>query len=473
MARHWVLVLVVLLTGCKPEPESFQAGDTAEEDTPGTDTAQALDISGTDTADAVSEDTAEAVDTAAEDVPSDTGADDAEGDVAQSTYFCDERPIELPASISESLALYGHIFCQTLERCGHALLLGQGMTELSYDECVSAMQVRLAYFSDAQVSSFARGAQRLDLELWDGCVNNICEASCVDAVRQVLECSRVIEGTAEVGEACHHHLDCVEGAECAYADTCPGTCVYVSGCGGDGLNPTCSETEFCNLAGACQSRSDLDGPCFGGLDSTCLAALYCDRGDTNMCLARLGENEACLRDRMCGEGLFCNRTSQVCTEPVGVGEPCAAPEHCAAPLLCTGGPFVGEGECVEPAYNQGEGETCLPNYRECAWPNTCGRTVQGGWSCMLPKPAGELCLLDMECAGYCSAGNICSAIKAAGEPCSKAAECIFTCGGDGLCYDTRLEAGTPCADGSGCESELCWPTGSDGALECQPNCFPQ
>jgi hypothetical protein len=162
-----------------------------------------------------------------------------------------------------------------------------------------------------------------------------------------------------------------KGDACEAGDTCGDLFVCVNGKCGDGGQ----EGDACSL----------EAPCTGFLVCTadkCAQPVQCGQG---------AEGDPCVYFTLCGQGLYCDTASSLCTKPVAEAEecdwlfgiPCADgltctssetegdPDTCQAdPSLpgaaCTGGESCASGRCVGGVCSAGDtGESCFED-RDCA-----------------------------------------------------------------------------------------------------------
>ncbi|MBT9557377.1 MAG: hypothetical protein IV100_15160, partial [Myxococcales bacterium] len=240
----------------------------------------------------------------------------------------------------------------------------------------------------------------------------------------------------DYGASCHVQAECKSG-QCLAGDVC--------GCAGDHEN--CSDDQYCDPAGYCQTKLPDTTPCTENAqcesgkcpsgfcvrclnDGECAAGQFCDL--TGFCQSKLALGTTCERDVVCVSG----KCAGVCIECLVHGD-CGASAWCAA-----------DGRCKAKA---ADGTTCLGDV-ECA-SGTCGTGIEKFCFAAASKGYGATCHVQAECvSGQCLAGDVCGCAGSHSN-CSSTQYCDPA----GYCQ-TKLADTTPCTENAQCESGKC-PSG--------------
>lgn len=273
------------------------------------------------------------------------------------------------------------------------------------------LQCRLGPVRDDRFwEGVAAGRIAIDLEAasrcftWEGerCV--IEDPADFPYPREVREdCERMLDGAVPIGGACRHPWECAGAsalaAMCDLSSTCPGLCVAL----GDVGEPCDPSEQSCRWPLVCGA----DGVCLAGAPGdACRSPLDC-------------------RDRNC---VLDATGAGVCTNRLGMGEPCERPTDCAPALYCV------DARC-EPA---------APLAAECgARPCLAGlRCIDA--RCVAIALPGEPCDdRDRVCPrGLACLDAVCAPLPILGEPCDDRRACIEGACTRGTC--ALLSAGEPC-----------------------------
>lgn len=227
---------------------------------------------------------------------------------------------------------------------------------------------------------------------------------------------------------------------------------YFNSCPGDPNRPVdCDSDEDCE-GGAC----NIFGVCVGCLDnSDCEESQYCD-GWLGACLPDQPTGSPCLNDEDCASN-FCELICQDCSSNAD----CDDNEYCDAFGGCqrkrdNGGGCLTGVECFSGNCYLGYCVACNEQ-SDCESPAFCTLDpLPGASTCIDPKPIGETCAQNFECAsgdcylGFCVECNEQSDCPDSGEFCSLnpapgASECI-----------PLKENSLPCAQNFECVSGNCY-----------------
>jgi hypothetical protein len=248
------------------------------------------------------------------------------------------------------------------------------------------------------------------------CVQAIANQSCDTTDRSVRDalpdCANVLLGTVADGAECGFDAECISGhcnrGPCPRTACCTGTCAETrppSGLGEHCINDTncqlgmfCGRDLTCHLRGGVESRCDDDMECEPGLGCTGAGL------EPGFCrpLALIGQT--CLYARCAEIQARCNTATLTCVK-AGVGARCLDDSECNSLYgrcdldtnTCTPIPTLGmpcEGICRGAAWCDSESRMCLE-----------------------PKPDGNECGSDAECASrvcaegpafdYCATPPVC------------------------------------------------------------------
>jgi hypothetical protein len=188
----------------------------------------------------------------------------------------------------------------------------------------------------------------------------------------------------------------------------------------------------CNLVGTLGNGSSCAD------DNQCMSH-FCAiprTGGCGTCSPAPMAGSSCLNLSSCGKGLVCN-TSNVCTVPVGVGNPCDGDAPCGQQMTCVGQMVNQKGTCMKVLDG---GATCDPNKMTTA-------------ECNFGK--GFYCKL----ANLQDKTGTCSAIGAAttGQPCGVVNGNATLCIGSGHCQVPQNQIMGTCLgaapDGTACDPQ--------------------
>jgi hypothetical protein len=244
--------------------------------------------------------------------------------------------------------------------------------------------------------------------------------SCANALRSSGNC--LLSGNASTPTECQslNWGTLASGAACSSGSQCEsGNCNTASDAGLVGTSQCGSCTAPIALGGVCGADAGAGNAGFGcamasacnAISMTCQVITYGDVGAT------CGTNVAA-----CGDGLYCDPTTELCTTPKPSGSACGMGQECASPLVCL------------------------------AATNTCGSPGGNGASC---ESAGD-CAPGFDCGPM----SQCVAISyaAAGQPCGGAVHCLVgSCAGNGssnVC-PTIIPDGQSCTVGSTSSATTC------------------
>jgi hypothetical protein len=232
---------------------------------------------------------------------------------------------------------------------------------------------------------------------------------------------------AALGDACTSPHACGADRSCGRAPETR-TCGTPDGVGAPCMDGTCAAGLACAQATmTCQTLPGADAPC---LDNQCAAGLGCDDG-TQTCKPLPGLGQPCAAGaRFCADGLGCDQTTNTCVMPPGDGEACALnpPDYLCGPGL--GCDFQATGSFCVPLRDIGDAcmtdRTCLPGlYCEYST-NTCSARLPQGATCN----DGNECQAGLECTPSPS-DVTCQPTPAAGEPCTDVCVDGLACKGPG------------------------------------------
>ncbi len=207
-------------------------------------------------------------------------------------------------------------------------------------------------------------------------------------------------------EGCQADLDCGASQRC---DVTRGLCLCID-------DNACDVTEFCNLAGSCQTRLE----CFSNTD--CEAGAMCDT-TTGNCIPQ----GACVLDSQCPYGSFCaqNRACVPGCNDDGdcpLGEPCINGSCDATPGACTSNAFCEFGQLCNTTNNR------------CQTHPDANRLCTSCDSSDFFDPCQDECLID---------GSI------APTACTSDAQCPR-----GTCEPARCSSSADCPNGGSCNTFL-------------------
>jgi hypothetical protein len=249
------------------------------------------------------------------------------------------------------------------------------------------------------------------------------------------------------------------GDPCTYDDMCTGgLCDTSSGTCATAPPPqpvggSCSDTTDCEDGLQC------DGVCYEPCDGSCPAGTICIyTGSHEECLPPQPDGAHCEGDDDCASG-YCNDDSEICGQPLEIGDACSGFGDCYPLGYCQ------DGVCVA---RHGPDAACT-GYDSCLHPYVCmsNRCTLISLSCE-PAPIGQQCTYLRFCAadGYCDFSSFtCVPRHGPGESCGRLLtgegdDCApgLTCAvdetsGSSICRP-RVAAGAACTAG-----DVCLPCG--------------
>jgi hypothetical protein len=378
--------------------------------------------------------------------------------------------------------------------CRNATTCACAWTVEDEDACTPELEARWK----ARLSEAQRRDLRYDAACFAGLVAQIDERGCYwpDPGGELPLCDSFcapFHGDRAEGEDCEGEdvlvSDCAQGLVCSEG-ACTSPCVALSGrrdgepCGNEqqGAYDDCATGSWCNWSGFCERVAEAGDPCS---DGNCGEGLYCD-WQTNLCTPPGGEGESCF-EVPCAEGLACDWQTNTCTAAPGEGEPCYD-LPCADDLYCdytkdgaycrsyaAAGEDCSQRPCEELLWCN-DASRCVPAPEEgqpCLFDSICAEGSvcdSGSLVCVAPPPEGQPCA-----SGTCAEGSwcdvamdpmgvgICAPLRANDEMCSGHRQCQSNYCPNGFCWALPLEgdgcegAGV-CAGGLVCNGTTCEPT---------------
>ncbi len=257
---------------------------------------------------------------------------------------------------------------------------------------------------------------KVDMDQAEICLDLIKEMSpCNPFDVQLLdipECATIFSGTKYIKQDCYQDEECFNGWCDRSGDQCPGSCVEYKQPDQDCNSSLdkCLPGYTCRSSGCSKSSDGQAGdPCTS--DDDCSSFLFCRKtGDnyTGNCFKKKGENEPCLEEKECIEGLDC--VSNLCTSArVGneVGAKCGIEEAATE-----------EEEPVEYTCN-------IFSKLECGPQNTCQR---------LANQPNYPCVSMCDTSLYCDQNlGVCQYQGDIGRPCSVNEQCTTMYCLNGVC----------------------------------------
>lgn len=218
------------------------------------------------------------------------------------------------------------------------------------------------------------------------------------------ECEEVVTGTVAGAGECALGAECVSSQcnvpGCAMA-CCSGSCV-------GGVAPVRQP----RLGDSCVTRSD----CYASFCLVC-AGTGCPP-TAGTCIPLQGSGGPCMGNLECVEGLVC--ANQQCQQPPALGEACTGQNCADLDSVCgstsatciargaTGAPCTSSAECT-PVDSCGPAGTCVPRPRfgdPCSVSNDCidaSFCDPVGHTCIAPELDGLPCQVNRECqSGHCN-----------------------------------------------------------------------
>jgi len=278
-----------------------------------------------------------------------------------------------------------------------------------------------------------------------------------------------------------------------------GQCLDAAHCAGGCSNggAACSNGQFCNGAGACQSKiaaggaCDSDTSCQSGscVDGHCCTMTACGpcqacsgSGGTCVSISNADDPDTCAGDRTCSASGVCKtKPGGTCTASVDcaggscVDGHCCMTASCAACQACTGG----GGACVSVTGAE-DPDTCSGT-RTCDAAGVCkakqGQPCNANGDCLTAHCADGVCC-ESACAGQCEScgepNNKGSCVAVTGAPrtghtaCTGTGACLGTCDGSSRNACAFPVAGTACGAPSCVNGMTTSAPTCDGAGSCRP-----
>lgn len=274
----------------------------------------------------------------------------------------------------------------------------------------------------------------------------------------------VTPGTRQPGEACVFNAQCTN----VLCDTQGGTC------------------------GKCYALAALGEDC-GAAGVACGPGLSCNQGQCITLLPSspddLSEGKPCSAGFGCNKGLYCVRSSNLCTKEPTLGMPCGDAEECAddsycstaQPVVCSAPPSAGQPCGADPS-----------GALHCSADSVCSFTDASHIECLALPSAGQPCVKvlsadlttkEEDCAAgsFCDATSTCVAPGAPGASCQADPQCqaglscrcadgthdgcastALTCARVGFANDPCGVPGAVCHPGFTCSGGSCTPRASQG-----------
>jgi hypothetical protein len=272
----------------------------------------------------------------------------------------------------------------------------------------------------------------------DACQAGVCVAGAPITCTATDQCHTA--GACEPATGLCDDPEAADGTSCDDANLCTQTDSCQAGVctGSDAI--TCSASDQCHTAGACDPATGLcDDP--AAADGT-----PCDDGDlctlSDSCQVGVcagADPVTCVASDQCHTAGICNPASGMCDNPARAdGSVCDDGDLCTQNDSCLAGACVGPDPITCTATDQCHtAGTCAPATGLCDGP-----AVADGTAC----DDGDVCTLDDTClAGVCAGGT--SITCAASDQCHAAGTCDPA---TGLCDDPAAADGTSCDDGNLC-----------------------
>lgn len=226
-------------------------------------------------------------------------------------------PIErmtMPAAVAQAL-------CDAIERCECDWRSSSPCTTRSicpddYQDCLS--KVASVYASADQLALDA-GYFEYRPDEARACVTFIQTASC-ESMDYINFCTRMWQGTQEMGGECTHPRQCKDGAVCSNEGICIEETAPTKGTTGADceLNSSCESGLAC-VEGSCQRALTLGSSCMWSIiNESCEAGAYCNSA-TNVCEEQKNHGAACVFSEECRDGQcedeICYAFDAVCQAP--------------------------------------------------------------------------------------------------------------------------------------------------------------
>lgn len=366
----------------------------------------------------------------------------------------------------------------------------------SYDGVPCATGTYCKYESEAVSACTAMGAAGAPCQSPQECLSSFCnygqgsEGVCDDGGRTGDPCAVETDcraGYCSASGQCAEHrapgAECAADEECAngHCDPSNGRCGLLDGAACSYSDSDCQSGNCDDTSRTCAPRLPNGSPCESSNECE---SNYCNYS-TDTC------TEHCYTDEECGEGRYCDWSSNVCLDQKADGGYCEDDNECLGGL-CTfdekcgqapqvGDPCSGYGECPPEAFcsngtcqeRKGPGASC-PSLDSCLAPFFCiaGRCQMMSLECQ-PAKAGEMCAWLRVCdeESYCDMMDdiTCKPRSGAGESCytSETCQADLSCAaaGGGMECQPRKGAGEPCTTAADCQPDL-FCAGAYGAMTC-------
>jgi hypothetical protein len=303
--------------------------------------------------------------------------------------------------------------------CDYAIRCG-AVSMSAKNDCLTYFQGSFCGFA---VQSAAKGYQTFDTTKAKDCVAAINNASCTATSAATTSCTSLFTPAGMTGGGCFQTSDCKNTAEA---------------CGGS----TCMKT--------CQAAGAQGQPCPRSI--SCNTGLRCDR-TTNTCVPPGGVGTDCSNgSSACDTTTYCEFTTDLCAALPTSGQACRT----SSPR-CTATAYCASGTC---APKLGSGVTCSSFDSSCESGLYCDTSLTPD-SCQPKKAVGGSCTSATQCTeGLRCINSLCAAAKTAGQTCSSFSDCADTLSCDRVLrtcgtYTYTLVAGDSCTgDDRTCASGL-------------------
>jgi hypothetical protein len=232
-------------------------------------------------------------------------------------------------------------------------------------------------------------------------------------------------------EGCSSDLDCDASQRC---ETSRGLCLCID-------DNACDASEFCNVAGACQTRLE----CFTNVD--CGDNEFCD-STTGSCLPKSAD--ICVLDSQCPYGSYCAQ-NRACTPgcrddgDCPLGTPCINGACNETPGACSGNAYCEYGQLC------GTNNRCVNHPQRSQLCGECGPANPFGGDCSTNE-----CLIDNSVApipctsdSQCDRGTCEAAFCQTDDDCPNNGDCFFNSCSTRICQGFFCGA-SGCSDSNPC-----------------------
>lgn len=299
-------------------------------------------------------------------------------------------------SESADCVAFASAACRAIQRCAEPL------SDPGVSGCTARVEAVCLQGVQAHTSSLASGAQILEPDAFQACIDWLDEVICIGSQPSLLvfstpgtPCHTVYTPTLAVGESCANDGDCPSGAECEL-----------------GVDAECSG--ICVTAPPPTIRLDEGAAC--SADSECKSALHC--GPSGGCEADLALGTECVRMAECEPTAFCS-ASEICESRGAAGgvcgddRPCVSSSYCDAAGICVQYPIFPGEPCISVSNN------ACPAFPALYCDITtalCEARIAVGQEC---QPTDAPCRF-----GHCDpASEVCEPLAKVGAPCGSSAAC--------------------------------------------------